>query len=341
MKTRRAFTLVELLVVIGIIALLIAVLMPALAAARRQAMCVKCLSNLRQCGQALFLYAVNNNGAAVPIRAGGSPPSATAPGTDTTQAVPYELNGFMFGVAGAPTNSTTENNSAAWWMSFLAKYVNTGAKGGHADVGGLGYYEKVKAVFSCPSWEGPGDGSSWPEVTGYSMNYMVSFTQRYPQINTANVPPSKEWLNIQLVDPKQGGGTISSSGTWYKLSQITQSDQRCFLADSSALELEAWKWTVNPLKNVVVSPPPMGQEPPGNSTTMYSSGISNQTTFDYYRHGVYPKWGNYSCPPWGAGNCFDPHGGKVYYNILYFDGHASSSTDRADAYRGVRMRWPG
>lgn len=53
----RAFTLVELLVVVGIIALLIAILLPALRAARQAAQTAVCANNLRQVGAALLLYA--------------------------------------------------------------------------------------------------------------------------------------------------------------------------------------------------------------------------------------------------------------------------------------------
>src|SRR5687767_6117912 len=61
-RRRRAFTLVELLVVIGVIAGLIAILMPALNKARAQARMVACQSNMRQIGVALTMYATQHKG---------------------------------------------------------------------------------------------------------------------------------------------------------------------------------------------------------------------------------------------------------------------------------------
>ena len=62
MARRKAFTLVELLVVIGVIALLLAILVPAMEKARRQARAAACQVNLRQWGTTLAAFAEDNDG---------------------------------------------------------------------------------------------------------------------------------------------------------------------------------------------------------------------------------------------------------------------------------------
>jgi prepilin-type processing-associated H-X9-DG protein/prepilin-type N-terminal cleavage/methylation domain-containing protein len=61
MSRRRAFTLVELLVVVAILSILLALLLPAISRARQQALCVKCAGNLRTMGQALTMYTTQYN----------------------------------------------------------------------------------------------------------------------------------------------------------------------------------------------------------------------------------------------------------------------------------------
>src|SRR5512138_1264087 len=80
MRTRRhgapAFTLVELLVVIGIIAVLISILLPAMTRARDQSMRVKCMANLKTLTNAWMMYANDNKGKLVSAET--APPNLAA-----------------------------------------------------------------------------------------------------------------------------------------------------------------------------------------------------------------------------------------------------------------------
>src|SRR5438552_1321171 len=80
---QRAFTLVELLVVIGIIAVLIGILLPSLNKAREQAKRTQCLSNLRQIGQGVQMYASSDHGWLLPAWIVYDPSSGSAPSDET------------------------------------------------------------------------------------------------------------------------------------------------------------------------------------------------------------------------------------------------------------------
>src|SRR5688500_2465009 len=103
-RRSKGFTLVELLVVIGIIALLISILLPALNAAKERANRVKCASNLRQIGQGLLLYSNDNK---------VYPRTRYVPGTSAQHTVNTTGAAAIDPFQPAPNGSVGDNNVLA------------------------------------------------------------------------------------------------------------------------------------------------------------------------------------------------------------------------------------
>src|SRR5689334_5178324 len=178
MKRRDGFTLVELLVVIGIIAVLTAVLLPALSGARRAADAIKCAAHLRSIGQAFQLYAIDYKGYAPPWRAGNTT------GQSGNGNGSYDLYGIRYN---KPTDiDGVQARDACFWFDFLGKYLTT-TKGGSGDATKAAQANTQKSViWGCPSWQGYVDTAAGSnasiinggaglnrQYTGYSYHYSL------------------------------------------------------------------------------------------------------------------------------------------------------------------------
>ena len=207
MKTNReAFTLIELLVVISIIAVLMAIMMPALGRARENARATICQSNNRQIAQAVAIYANQNDDRVPPCR----------PGHPTT----------------GPKHSWSDKHAVEWYYLVL----NTAGvfdPSNYDDV----YTDqefKFNSFAHCPSWRPPAESDVWD--WGYGMNTQILKYDRrtLAQLDPSGMAPSSSisFLKSPRIQSIPQPATMAYSGDsphyWFQpsaVSWLTQKDE--------------------------------------------------------------------------------------------------------------------
>jgi prepilin-type N-terminal cleavage/methylation domain-containing protein/prepilin-type processing-associated H-X9-DG protein len=294
-KHRAAFTLVELLVVIGIIALLISLLLPALGKARDAANTIACLANLRSAGQAMQIYVAEYNG--------------FLPGSANTSGRHFFAENNFNTVVVTSGNVPPGPIQYADYIAPLARMMRLQIVGDDNPNQGARYdfYRNMKQ-FLCPSFEGvlvPAFSGSPVDVgAGQGISYATAFT-----FLLTKESPSPGNTRVSRMSSGAGWWQMPQ-GYAVKLTKVGQPSTKVFMSDAAKFgttSAPTYSLGLTPADGGVFSDfGPFGNE---------AEGLYRQRTGNFdprilaFRHGAKK-----------------PHlpTGAYRINLLFFDGHAET-----------------
>jgi prepilin-type processing-associated H-X9-DG protein len=300
-----AFTLVELLVVIGIIGALIAILLPVLSGVQSRGRDIKCKSNLRQMMQAVIGYATENKG-----------------------SVPY---GFYYNRSNTDTNWGEAGDNAGSsgdpenehpfisWPSQLGKWMGKRLGGDNDDT-------NFPPVLRCPEAE-----QSYPHVVSYIGN-MIIFVNPSDELQVGTRPNAqvKPALLTQL--------TKETACIWDTAVFPGSENNVGFLTSGDLDGQGFWAGAATPEKRYLFANDPLGQFPPPGPANLGQGGLvklnlTGQPAFKNIDPGVNPA----DAPVFNyQGNLRFRHNKETQCNVGFADGHVEAFTCHMERDKTVK-----